>query len=100
MSGASYLKHMAEDRRLSILLLMAASQGGAANEALLQAALPDYGHEASLDQVRADLAWLAEQGLVETRDLHGLTVGHILARGEDAAAGRATIPGVKRPVRR
>lgn len=100
MSKTSFAQHVAEDRRLSVLLLLTASPGGAANEALLQAALPDYGHEPSLDQVRADLAWLAEQGLVETSDMHGLAVGHILARGQDVAAGRAVVPGIKRPVRR
>ena len=96
----TFMQRMAEDRRLSILLLLTASPGGAANEALLQAALPDYGHEPSLDQVRADLAWLAEQGLTETSDIHGLAVGRILARGEDVAAGRAIVPGVKKPSRR
>jgi len=96
----SFSQRVAEDRRLSILLLLSASQGGSANEALLQAALADYGHEPSLDQIRADLAWLAEQGLAATSDMHGLTVGRILARGEDVAAGRALVPGVKKPVRR
>lgn len=96
----SYQQHTTEDRRLSILLLLEASPGGSANELLLHQALPDFGHAASLDQVSADLAWLHEQGLVTLRDLHDLRVVSIVARGGDVAAGRAVVPGVKRPVRR
>lgn len=97
---SAYQKQISEDRRLSILLLLEASQGGSANEMLLRNALPDFGHMATLDQVGADLAWLAEQGLVTVKDLHGLAVASILARGSDAATGRATIPGIQRPSRR
>ncbi len=92
-----YLQRIAEDRRLSILLLLDASPGGAANEALLQSALPEFGHDPSADQVRTDLAWLAEQRLLGQRDMQGLMVATITVRGIDAAHGRATVPGVKRP---
>jgi len=93
----SYVQHLAEDRRLSILLLLDAAPGSASNEALLQAALPEFGHDAPADVVRADLAWLAEAGLVTTRDTRGLTIATITQRGTDVAAGRARHPGVKRP---
>lgn len=91
-----YQDLLAQDRRLSILLLLDASPGGGGNEALLHAALPEFGHSPSTDQVRADLAWLAEQGLATTKDTHGLMVATITARGADVASGRATVPGVKR----
>jgi Fe2+ or Zn2+ uptake regulation protein len=93
----SYAGLVAEDRRLSVLLLLEASPGGVGNEALLHVALPDFGHTPSLDQVRGDLAWLAEQGLVTTRDTHGLLVAGITGRGQDVAQGRAVVPGVKKP---
>lgn len=93
----SYQDLVAQDRRLSVLLLLEASPGGVGNEALLHAALPDFGHTPSTDQVRGDLAWLAEQGLVTTRDTHGLTVASLTGRGQDVAQGRAVVPGVKRP---
>ena len=92
-----YPELVAEDRRLSILLLLDAAPGGIGNEALLHAALPDFGHEPSSDQIRVDLAWLAEQQLVTTRDTHGLMVATISARGQDVAGGRARVPGVKKP---
>lgn len=96
---SAYASLLAEDRRLSLLLLLDASPAGTANEALLQAALPQFGHDPSADTVRADLSWLAEQGLVTTRDLHGLLIATIGVRGSDVASGRAIVPGVKRPRR-
>jgi Fe2+ or Zn2+ uptake regulation protein len=96
----SYNTLLAEDRRLSILLLMKDAPGGTTNEALLHQALPIYGHSPSLDTVRSDLGWLAEQGLVETKEPGGLLIATITARGDDAANGRAAVPGVKKPVRR
>jgi len=93
----AYSDLLAQDRRLSILLLLLASPAGAGNEALLHAALPDFGHSPSSDQIRVDLAWLAEQGLLATRETHGLVVATLTSRGQDAAEGRAVVPGVKRP---
>lgn len=87
------------DRRLSILLLLAQDAQGSANELLLQEALPNLGHDPSLDAVRADLAFLEECGLVSLITLHDLVAARITARGEDVAAGRATVPGVKKPRR-
>lgn len=87
------------DRRLSILLLLAQDAQGSANELLLQEALPGLGHDPSLDAVRADLSFLAECGLVTINTLHDLLAARITARGEDVAAGRASVPGVKKPRR-
>jgi hypothetical protein len=93
----AYSDLLTQDRRLSILSLLAASPGGAGNEALLHAALPDFGHSPSADQIRVDLAWLAEQGLVTARETHGLMVATLTGRGQDVAEGRAVVPGVKKP---
>ncbi|MBX9701364.1 MAG: ArsR family transcriptional regulator [Acetobacteraceae bacterium] len=92
----SYQDLLAEDRRLSILLLLEAAPAATGNEALLHAALPEFGHSPSLDVVRADLTWLAEAGLVTTRDTHGLAIAALTDRGLDVAQGRARHPGVKR----
>ncbi len=46
------------------------------------------------------LAWLAEQGLVENDDMGGLVVATLTQRGADVAQGRVTVPGVKRPTPR
>ena len=91
----AFAQMMAEDRRLSILLLL--DDAIAANEALLQTALSNFGHTPSADQVAGDIAWLAEQGLVTTSGLAGLVVAKITQRGSDVANGRAVVPGVQRP---
>jgi len=95
----SYQQTITEDRRLSVLLLLSESAAYSCNAFLLQTALADvYGHPTSLDQLRTDLAWLAEQGLLTTKATGDVVVATLLARGVDVAGGRATVPGVKRPL--
>lgn len=93
----SFKNHVTEDRRLTILLLLQKSAGYEANEHLLRTALEDFGHAATQDQLRADLAWLSEQGLITIQDTAGILIAVITERGADAAAGRADVPGVKKP---
>lgn len=88
-----------EDRRLSLLLVLAQTPGYSANAFLLRDAIGQiYGHSASIDQVTTDIAWLAEQGLVESRKVSEVTLATLTTRGADAAAGRATVPGIKKPM--
>lgn len=98
MTGKSFSELKDEDRRLVLLLLLHKSDAYSANAYLLQDALPGFGHNASLDRVKADLAWLAEQSLLETRDIGGVLIATLHARGVDVALGRATCPGIKRPL--
>ena len=93
----SFERHLSEDRRLSILILLAASAGYRANVYTIEAVLADMGHAVSNDRVLNDLAWLAEQGLLATSQVGGVTIGTINTRGVDVARGRAVVPGVKRP---
>ena len=95
MSG--YLEHLTEDRRLVILRLLKEAPGYSANGSVLHTALARFGHRVSRDQVRGDLAWLEEQGLVKSETIDALYVATIVQRGLDVAAGDATVPGVKRP---
>lgn len=93
----SYARLLEEDRRLSIVRLLAESNDYKANEYLLQSALDGVGHAVSGDRLRADLAWLAEHGLVELGAVAGVSVPKLTQRGLDVAQGRSTHPGVKRP---
>ena len=96
---SSFQKAVTEDRRLSILLVLAEAPGYSANAFLLRDAIAEiYGHNASVDQVRTDLAWLGEQGLVEAKTTGDVTIATLTARGADVAGGRASVPGVKRPM--
>lgn len=87
---------MNQDRRLVVLILLADSPASTCNAYVLHQQLPQYGHAASLDQLKGDLAWLAEQGLLELVNESPVLVATITERGCDVAAGRATVPGVKR----
>jgi len=94
----SYQTTITEDRRLSILLVLQHTPGYTANAYLLREAIDQiYGHAASLDQIRTDLAWLAEQQLVRTQEAASTTLATLAERGHDVALGRATQPGVKKP---
>ncbi len=94
----TFVKLQEEDRRLGILLLLSESTDYKANQFLILSALDTvYGHMVSMDRLRADLAWLAEQGLVTIADTGGVLVPELSGRGLDIAQGRANHPGVKRP---
>lgn len=95
----SFQKTITEDRRLSLLLVLEQTPGFSANAFLLRDAVDSiYGHSATVDVVRTDLSWLAEQALVTTRTTGDVTMATLTARGVDAANGRAVVPGVKKPM--
>lgn len=94
----SFAVHVAEDRRLAILRILEGSAEYRANLYLVQRMLADIGHSASLDTINTDLAWLAEQGLLELETVGGVSLPQLLARGLDVACGRAIVPGVARPM--
>ena len=97
-SDSPYARHQAADRRLVILRVLAESTGYQANEFTLEAVLDDMGHTVSNQQVHTELAWLAEQGLLDSRTVGGVTIATINRRGLDVSQGKAQLPGVKRPL--
>lgn len=96
---SSFQQALTEDRRLSLLLVLSETPGYRANAFLLRDAIADiYGHSSSVDQVRTDLAWLHEQQLVDAKITGDVAMATLTSRGADVAAGRANVPGVKRPM--
>jgi hypothetical protein len=89
----SYSEIVQADRRLMILRALAATSGYGANRRLIQQFLDGEGHIVSRDLIDADIAWLAELGLVAVHDDAVTLTG----RGDDVAAGRSVVPGVRRP---
>lgn len=86
--------------RLTVLRTLATAAGCEANDSLLTDVIrsPDFGFSAlTRDQVGAALEWLAEQGLVTLAAPGGLNIARLTPRGEDVAAGRVEVAGVKRP---
>ncbi len=97
MSAPSYPATVCADRRLCVLQILDGAADYSAHPGLLRAALPPLGHHPSMDMLRGDLAWLAEQGLVAITDASGASVARLTEQGEDVARGRALLPGVARP---
>lgn len=91
---ADYLRH---DMRLVILRLLVEMPGYRANSSVLNTALDNFGHTASRDQIKTELQWLAEQGAVSLADIGPVLVATLTERGQDIAAGRTRVPGIKRP---
>lgn len=84
------------DMRL-VMLRSIADDGYSLNESLIQTVLELYGHTATRDQVRTQMRWLEEQGLVSIDDIAGILVAKLTGRGADVASGKATVDGIKRP---
>lgn len=97
MNKPDFAQHLAEDRRLVILRVLLESAGFTANEYILQSMVERFGHVVSGDRIRSDLAWLVEQSLITVEDVGPVQIARLVARGEDVARGRSTVPGVKRP---
>lgn len=99
----NYAEVVLEDRRLVMLrTLRAECPGRSANCRVLQKLLDQYGHTVTLDRVKTDAAWLAEQDLVtkEPFDVKGgedYLVIKLTRRGTDVAKGIIEVPGVAVP---
>ncbi|MBK3440785.1 ArsR family transcriptional regulator [Pseudomonas sp. FSL R10-0765] len=91
---ADYLR---EDIRLVVLRLLVEMTAYRANSSVLTMALDSYGHTLSRDQVKTELYWLSEQGALTLSDVGPVVVATLTERGQDIAAGRARVPGIKRP---
>lgn len=95
MSNLTEMLH--EDQRLVILRLLE-NIGFTANDSVLEMGLRQFGHRVTRDQVRGELQWLAEQGLITIEVIAGrVHVATLTDRGAEVATGRAHHPGVRRP---
>lgn len=93
----SFRDVMTEDRRLTLLKGLENATAYKAAQFLLGRYCEQFGHTVSQDQIRTDLAWLREQGLVTVDEPEGVYVATLTSRGLDVATGRARAPGVARP---
>lgn len=95
----SYSQRMRETRRLILLRLLSEQNGYRANAASLHIGLHSLdGLTCSRDDVLTDLAWLAEQHLIDCEQTSsGVTVATLLQRGQDVVDGNARVPGIAGP---
>lgn len=92
-----YNKHLSEHLRLSLLRVLAGASGYSANDSVLTDAARSLGFTVPRDRVNTELAWLREQGLVETEEMESVVVAALTRRGQEVAEGHASVPGVRRP---
>lgn len=83
-----------EDRRQVLLVALLVSPGYKLPVRALRERADLVGYVASMDRVRTDCAWLAEQGLMTLE----ADVATLTERGSAAALGQITVPGVRRPL--
>lgn len=93
----SFADVLTADRRLTLLRGLEAATGYRAAQFLLRRYCEQFGHSVSQDQIRTDLAWLREQGLLKLEEPDGVFVATMTERGLDVARGLASVPGVARP---
>lgn len=94
----SFANHLKEDMRLVLLRLLHELPQYRSNSSVLVSGLDRFGHSFSRDQVKTELHWLTDQGLIELEnDLGSVLVVKLTERGADVATGRITTYGVKRP---
>ncbi|WP_336142433.1 VpaChn25_0724 family phage protein [Acinetobacter sp. 102] len=94
----SFADHLKEDMRLVVLRSLSELPTYRSNSSVLHAFVTRYGHSFSRDQLRTELHWLAEQGLlVIEENLDTVLVVKLTERGADVAKGFVVTHGVKRP---
>lgn len=94
----SYSQRMRESRRAILLRLLGEQPGYRANASSLHIGLHSLGLTSSRDDVLTDLAWLADQHLIDREETAaGVTIATLLARGQDVVEGTARVPGISAP---
>ncbi|HSX85403.1 MAG TPA: hypothetical protein VLE50_08335 [Cellvibrio sp.] len=94
---SDFAQFLREDQRLVILRVLVNMPSYTANSSVLHTGLTRVGHNPSRDQVKTEIRWLEEQGLVTVEEVFDLLVARITERGTDVAAARTVVPGVKKP---
>jgi Fe2+ or Zn2+ uptake regulation protein len=84
--------------RLAILRALIETPAHTANDSVLIMVMEQLGLPVTRDQLRTQLGWLEEQGLIRlSRPTDTLLVAILRERGADVGLGRAHVEGVQRP---
>lgn len=98
MSALDFLDYTMGHARLAILRCLTAAVQHTANDSVLAAEMERLGLPVTRDQLRSQLGWLEEQGLIRlARPTDSLVVATLRERGADVAIGRAHVEGIQRP---
>lgn len=98
MKGSFYDYTMGHARLAILRALTEAPGTHTANDSVLIMVMEQLGLPLTRDQLRTQLGWLEEQGLIRlARPTDSLIVATLRERGADVAVGRAHVDGVQRP---
>lgn len=98
MSGLNYRDYVVGHARLAVLRALVEAPAHTANDSLLAMEMDRLGLPMTRDQLRVQLGWLEEVGLVRlVRPTETLVVATLRERGGEVAIGRAHVEGVQRP---
>lgn len=97
MSTKDFAQHLRQDQRLVLLRILSELPSYRSNSSVLVGLMEKLGHIMSRDQVKTELRWLAEQGLLSLDEAGAVLVATLNERGQDVAEGRARVDGIQRP---
>ncbi len=92
----SYSDELRKHARLAILRFLEDAPRYTSNVSMLSEQLPRVGIAYTRDQVKTELHWLEEQGMVQIEDHAGFTVATGTTRGVEVAQGIARHPDIQR----
>lgn len=92
-----YADFLRKDMRLVLLRILLEMPGYRANSSVLASMLHQLGHASTRDQVKTELRWLCEQGLITVEEVSSVLVCTLVERGQDVTEGRAVVDGVAKP---
>ncbi len=93
----SFSEYLRRDVRLVSLRILSETPSYRANSSVLSNLLHQFGHSVTRDQVKTELRWLEEQGLLKLEEAGSVLVATLTERGQDVAEGRAFVDGVAKP---
>ncbi|MHB9021316.1 MAG: VpaChn25_0724 family phage protein [Halothiobacillus sp.] len=92
-----YAEIIAEDRRLVLLQALNESPDYALRETVLVRLLAGERLAIGTDDLRIELRWLADRGLVDVEYHDEVQAARITVRGIDVANGHMQVEGIARP---
>ena len=76
------------------ILRMANKMPSRTNSSILQSMLKQAGYTFTRDQVKSEIRWLEQQGLLEVEQVESVLVVGITERGEDVANDLSKVDGI------
>lgn len=93
MSFADFVR---EDQRLIILRILSKLPGYTSSPSIIFEGLTRHSYNPSSLQIKEDLRWLEDRGLVSIEDDGTILVARLTERGAEVVADRLTVIGVRR----